>query len=156
MWEDFFFRWNNFFKRGLNLKIKISEVIIKDRIRENIGDMEKLIESMKRNGLINPITITDDHELIAGYRRLNAAIELGWEYIHCHIVKVESKIQKLQIEADENLARKDFSVDEIIKLNDKKIYLSSGPFEKFKLLLKKIVINITMWLKLKLNKNKGK
>ena len=136
------------------MKIKISEIIIKDRIRENPGDIEKLKESMKINGLINPITITDDHELIAGFRRLNAAKELGWEYVDCHIVKISTKLQKLQIEADENLARKDFTVDEIIKLNEKKIYLSAGPFEKFKLLLKKIWSNFIMWLKLKFKKNK--
>ena len=40
-------------------------------------------------------------------------------------------------------------------LNEKKIYLSAGPFEKFKLLLKKIVTNIIIWFKSKLNKNKG-
>ena len=82
------------------MKIKISEIKIKDRIRKNAGDIETLKESMKTHGLINPITITNNHELIAGFRRLNAAIELGWEYIDCFIIKVDSKIQKLQIEAD--------------------------------------------------------
>ena len=134
------------------MKIKISEIVIKDRIRENAGDIEKLRDSMKINGLINPITITQDNELVAGFRRLSAARELGWEYIDCFIVNISSKLQKLQIEADENLARKDFTVDEIIKLNEKKIYLSAGPFEKFKLLLKKIVTDIIMWFKLKFSK----
>ncbi len=41
------------------MKIKVSEIIVKKRIREDMGDISLLMESMKKNGLFNPITITD-------------------------------------------------------------------------------------------------
>lgn len=43
-----------------------------------IGDITELVDSMREHGLIQPISVDRDHNLIAGFRRVAAAVELGW------------------------------------------------------------------------------
>ena len=43
---------------------------------EDLGDLSTLKDSMKRYGLLNPITVNSKHELVAGQRRLESAKEL--------------------------------------------------------------------------------
>lgn len=128
--------------KGKSLKVNISDIIIKDRIREDIGDLEKLKVSLKLNGLINPITITTDYELLAGFRRLKAAKELGWKKIECSMINASSEIEKLEIEAEENLTRKDFTPEEVVKIAKKKKYINSSPMEKFFIRIKKLYFMI--------------
>ncbi|MCP4132378.1 MAG: ParB N-terminal domain-containing protein [bacterium] len=121
------------------MKIKISEIIIKDRIREDRGDISGLKASMQKNGLLNPIVVSDSKELLAGFRRLEAAKELGWEEINCTVVMVLSELDKLDIEADENLLRKGFNPDEMVKMDERREYLEAKGFKKFMLWLKKLI-----------------
>ena len=58
--------------------VKIETIRVKKRVRQNIGDIDALKESLRTYGLLNPITLTKDNELIAGERRLEAAKMLGW------------------------------------------------------------------------------
>lgn len=46
-----------------------------------VGDVSELAASMQEHGQINPIILTDDNELVAGYRRFAAANELQWDEI---------------------------------------------------------------------------
>ena len=64
--------------------------------------MKKSIETV---GLINPITINDKFELLAGGRRYQAMKELGWDEALVRIVDRGSLEQEL-ISIDENLVRK--------------------------------------------------
>lgn len=112
------------------MKVNISEIKIKKRVRKEIGDLLKLKESMRKSGLINPITINEKKELLAGFRRLQSAISLGWKEIECRVVSAKSKIEKLQIEADENTTRKDFTPREIEQLEERRKYLTAPFFEK--------------------------
>ena len=50
--------------------LKISEIIIKDRIRKEMGDLVSLEKSIHKLGLLHPIVISENNELIAGKRRL--------------------------------------------------------------------------------------
>jgi len=68
--------------------------------------------SLKAHGLLNPIIVTEEYDLVAGHRRLEAAKRLGWRAIQCRVVDSTDKTQLLQMEMDENMARKDFSSDE--------------------------------------------
>ena len=56
-------------------------VIVKKRIRRHLGDIEALMESLKKYGQLSPIIIDRGYELIAGFRRLEAAKRLGWKVI---------------------------------------------------------------------------
>src|ERR1700730_4664143 len=41
------------------------------------ADFEALVESIRNNGLINPITVTEGNEILDGKNRFKALIELG-------------------------------------------------------------------------------
>ena len=94
--------------------IRISEIQIKKRIRKDLGNINELAESMNIHGLMNPIVLTREHMLIAGQRRLESAKKLGWENIEATIVDAPTKIDKLEMEIEENIHRKDFTTDEIV------------------------------------------
>ena len=96
------------------MKISINEISIKERVRHEIGDLSSLMKSMQDHGQLNSITITRENELIAGHRRLLSAQELGWKYIDASIVDRSSEVDKLQLELEENVHRKDFSPEELL------------------------------------------
>lgn len=92
--------------------MKIDEIIVKDRIRKDTGGMMELINDIKANGLINPVTINTDHVLLAGYRRLTACKALGMKDIPVHMVSTENEEQDLKVEISENEIRKEFTMTE--------------------------------------------
>lgn len=92
--------------------MKIDEIIVKDRIRKDAGGMMELINDIKANGLINPVTVNTDHVLLAGYRRLSACKALGWTEIPVHMVSTENEEQELRVEISENEVRKEFTMTE--------------------------------------------
>ena len=94
--------------------MKIDEIIVKDRIRKDAGGMMELINDIKANGLINPVTVNTDHVLLAGYRRLSACKALGWTDIPAHMVSTENEEQELRVEISENEVRKEGRTDEIV------------------------------------------
>jgi ParB family transcriptional regulator, chromosome partitioning protein len=135
-----------FYSEVSALKVKISDIIIKDRIREDMGDLSKLKDSLRVYGLINPITLTEDFELLAGYRRLQSARELGWEEVECRIMNPNSKLDKLRLEVEENFARKDFTPEEIIHFRELERYLTAAGFEKVMLWIIRAVRRLQGWL----------
>lgn len=96
------------------MKVSVQDIIIKDRVRTDIGDLKPLMESLQNHGQLNPVTLTRENELIAGHRRTLAARELGWKYIEAHIVESSTEVEKLQLELEENVHRKDFSPEELL------------------------------------------
>ncbi len=99
------------------MKVPVQDIIIKDRVRTDIGDLKPLMESLQNHGQLNPVTLTRENELIAGHRRTLAARELGWKYIEATIVDKSSAVEKLQLELEENVHRKDFSPEELLAGN---------------------------------------
>jgi ParB family chromosome partitioning protein len=61
--------------------IPVSEVLVSNRMRSEMGDIDNLAKSIAENGLINPITLTssdnDSFMLVAGHRRFEALKKLG-------------------------------------------------------------------------------
>ena len=83
---------------------KLSEVKqLSDYLRQGT-DVEALKKSLESVGLINPVTVNERLELLAGARRVQAARELGWETIPAQVVERETLEQEL-ISIDENLVR---------------------------------------------------
>ena len=71
------------------MKVKLSDIKVRNRIRKDLGNIEALSDSLNRHGLFSPILITSDYRLIAGERRLEAAkrfteaeLNEGYERIH--------------------------------------------------------------------------
>jgi ParB family chromosome partitioning protein len=71
------------------------------------------MESMKKYGLLAPIVVNKTHELIAGRRRLEAARLLGWKTVSVTVLDREEDAERLEMEIEENIVRKDFTTDEL-------------------------------------------
>ncbi len=91
-------------------------------------DVETLKKSIEKVGLINPITVNTENELLAGARRFQAMTELGWKETVVHIVDRDVLEQEL-ISIDENLVRTPLNKLEFEKcLNrGREIYESLNP-----------------------------
>lgn len=96
------------------MKIEVSAIRISERVRRDTGDLTSLMESMKRHGQLNPVSVTRSNELVAGHRRLLSARKLGWQYIEASIIDRDSDIERLELELEENVHRKDFSPEELL------------------------------------------
>ena len=134
------------------MKVRIQDIKIKSRIRIDTGDISDLMESISKYGLLNPITVTEEFELLAGYRRLEACKALGMTEIDCNVVNVQSDIDRLLIEADENLTRKDLTVLEIERFEDEKRYMMAHGLEKIRLWIIRLIKKIVSWFRRKILK----
>ncbi|MGL4561774.1 MAG: ParB N-terminal domain-containing protein [Brevinema sp.] len=92
--------------------MKIKDIIVKNRIRKTLGDLEPLMKSMEKYGLISPIIVDSKNRLIAGERRLESAKLLGWTEIEV-IVKDLSPSESVDLELEENTTKKDFEITEL-------------------------------------------
>ena len=95
--------------------IDIEQIKVKKRIRKDLSDLDSLKDSLRRYGLLNPITITQNYELIAGQRRLEAAKALGWSTINAVVVDTDDVITKLELELEENTQRSNFTDAELLE-----------------------------------------
>lgn len=93
--------------------LDISDIEIGERYRKEIGDVTLLAESIKANGLFNPVTISNDNKLVAGERRIRAFQHLGWSRIPVRRVNIDSIVRG---EHDENEIRKDFTPSERVAI----------------------------------------
>jgi ParB family chromosome partitioning protein len=83
------------------------------RHRKDMGDLASLAKSIQAVGLLHPIVVTPDRQLIAGQRRLAAVKELGWTEIPARVLDLADIIQG---EHDENACRKDFTPSEKVAI----------------------------------------
>ena len=88
--------------------IEIDLIKVNDRIRKDFGNIDQLAQDIKENGLINPILVTPNYELIAGERRYRAIKSLGWKTIEVRVMSVRDALHKLKLEISENEYRKDW------------------------------------------------
>ncbi len=101
------------------MQVPIEDIVVKPRVRRDMGNIPALADSMRRLGQISPISITKSNVLVAGARRLEAAKVLGWRTINAIIVDLPDEATKLEYEIDENMLRQDFTSEEIIQANHK-------------------------------------
>ena len=95
--------------------VQIKDIKIKKRVRKDLGNLENLKDSMKIYGLMNPITLNSRYELIAGERRLQSAIQLGWTSINANIIDNLTPLSQLEMELEENNQRKEFTDEELME-----------------------------------------
>ena len=96
--------------------VKIEDIKVKKRVRRDLGDLTALKDSMHRYGLMNPITLNSNYELVAGERRLEAAKSLGWERINANILDSNvDNIRQLEMELEEHNQRKEFTDEELME-----------------------------------------
>jgi len=101
------------------MKLLIKDIIWGDRARKDYGDADSLLglaQSISKNGLLHPVVIDDSHTLRAGGRRLTAMLQLGWDECEVNMLSDLSPLQKLEVELEENLHRKNFEYAEQVAL----------------------------------------
>ena len=67
-------------------RIPLAEIIVDERFRKDLGNIDKLAENLKLRGTFHPLVVSSNYRLLAGGRRYAAAQKLGWEEIDCHII----------------------------------------------------------------------
>lgn len=92
-----------------------SIVIPADRQREKAEPDEGLRASITRHGILNPLIIHSNNELVAGERRLATALELKLTQIPVRVFETLTPIERHEIELQENLARKQLTWQEEVK-----------------------------------------
>jgi hypothetical protein len=100
--------------------LRIDDITISGRDRTDHGDIAGLAESIAAVGLLHPVVITEEHQLIAGERRLAAVVELGWTEVPVTVVTLETAADALRAELDENTCRKPLTPVEASKARERR------------------------------------
>ena len=95
--------------------VSIKDIKVKKRVRKDLGNLENLKDSLRRYGLLNPITLNSKYQLIAGERRLEAAKAIGWTSINANIIDNLTPLSQLEMELEENNQRKEFTDEELME-----------------------------------------
>lgn len=103
-------------------RININSIIPGENCREESGDLEGLIASIKKKGLLQPVIVRHlgdgKYDLIAGYRRFQACKNLEWKEIPA-VIRNDPDKDRLTLQLTENIQRQDLSPWEIyLALND--------------------------------------
>jgi ParB family transcriptional regulator, chromosome partitioning protein len=121
------------------MRLPIDTIIIDEdrRIRKDPGDIDRLEASIRSIGLLSPVVVTADHHLVAGFRRLTACKRMGWKEIDVTVIAYGTDpLRLLEAEADENLARKDFTPDEVAAIEVRRQEIIAS-------------LNVRWWVRLK-------
>lgn len=100
--------------------VNIDDIVIGERIRKDFSgaELSSLKESIKTDGLLQPIVINQDNKLIAGHRRYICCKELGYETIQARRIETKGELHEALIELRENIEREDFSFSEKMKASE--------------------------------------
>ena len=89
-------------------KIKLS-LIKNAKLNREHGDIDGLKRSVVDIGMLGPVIVNQDNEILAGRRRCQVASELGWKEIPCRVLKSTGPLFDLKVEIDENLYHKPYT-----------------------------------------------
>lgn len=82
----------------------LDEIVINNKYLRINSNVDELVKSIEKLGLINPLIVNKKNELLAGGRRYSAAKKLGLEKVPVIVVNKNSLEEEL-ISLDENLMR---------------------------------------------------
>ena len=91
--------------------LEIEKIVVENRFRKSVGDLDPLMRSIESLGLLQPIGVDSDNYLVYGERRLRACTKLGWKDIPVIVVDCHP----LKAERDENEQRKPFTVEMLMR-----------------------------------------
>lgn len=99
-------------------EVNVNEIIVQNRIRQNIGWLDSLERSIQQVGVLQPIGITADKHLIFGGRRLQACKNIGLKTIPVRVfdIAADDPITALRMEREENEHRMDLTPSEKVEI----------------------------------------
>jgi ParB family chromosome partitioning protein len=100
---------------GIGRMVRVTAITANhDQPRENLGDLQDLIASIDKHGILEPLLVRrrdNGYELISGERRFHAAMHVGLTEVPCVELEVSDQ-QALEIALVENLQRRDLTAFE--------------------------------------------
>jgi ParB family chromosome partitioning protein len=97
--------------------IEITQIKVGKRARQKPGDIDALAQSIAEHGLLHAVVVNQQHQLIAGWRRLQACKRLGHEQIRVFVAsEIDDARQMLLAERDENSCRESLAPSEAVAL----------------------------------------
>ena len=105
-------------EEDLEFNLDVRCIDVGDRARQEFDDIDGLRDSISKIGFIHPIVVIEDvekpgrYKLIAGERRLRAALSLGKVRVPCTLRENLSDIELKAMELEENVKRKNFTWEE--------------------------------------------
>jgi ParB family chromosome partitioning protein len=91
----------------LVLEHAIDQITVGHQYRRDLGDLDELVESIRRVGLLHPVAVTPTSVLISGNRRLAALRKLGRTSVAIWVVpEVSDKLSTVLAIQDENTLQK--------------------------------------------------
>ena len=95
----------------------VTSIRVGYRLRNDLGDLDELVASIRELGLLQPITISPDGTLICGVRRYAAVRELGWKTVNVWVRSgISTDLERMLAEQHENTLRKPFTPTEAARL----------------------------------------
>ena len=102
------------------ITIKIADITIsEDRKLGELDDIAGLIDSIKLNGLINPIVVDKEKKLIDGFRRLKALTHLKEKEVDARFYENLSDFARQRIRVESELQKKRLTWQEETELKSK-------------------------------------
>jgi ParB family chromosome partitioning protein len=100
---------------GIGRMVRVTAITANhDQPRENLGDLQDLIGSIAKHGVLEPLLVRrreGGYELVSGERRFHAAMHVGLTELPCIELEVSDQ-QALEIALVENLQRRDLTAFE--------------------------------------------
>lgn len=97
--------------------VPIGSITVGERYRKDLGDLGPLKQSITEIGLLHPVVIGADGQLLVGGRRLEACRQLGMETIQAVVATTLAELrQRVVAEKDENVCREPFKPSEAVAL----------------------------------------
>ena len=96
--------------------IAIGELVVSPlNVREDVGDVQSLADSIKSEGLLHPLTVRpygEKFEIVAGRRRYEACKLIGMKMIPCNVADEMDDRQAVLTSLKENMRRGDLNAAE--------------------------------------------
>jgi N6-adenosine-specific RNA methylase IME4 len=93
----------------------IASIRIGKRYRRDLGDIAEFARRIASVGLLQPVVITPDGQLIDGQLRLEALKKLGHTHVPVHVVDIDAIVCG---ELAANVDRKDFTPSELVAITE--------------------------------------
>lgn len=98
-------------------------------VREDVGDLQALAESIRDDGLLHPLTVRpygDQYEIVAGRRRYEACKLIGMKVIPCNVAEEMDDRRAVLTSLKENMRRGDLTAAEKKRGIEKLLQMNGG------------------------------